>query len=67
MGPAKTSPVASLRVFWACHAASRSAALAARAVGRSVKYQRSISGPMRARIGARSLSAITPNTAWVVG
>lgn len=41
--------------------------LAARGVGRSVKYQRSISGPMRARMGARSLSAMTPNTPCVVG
>ena len=41
--------------------------LAARGVGKSVQYQRSTSGDSTASMGARSLSAIAPNTAWVVG
>ena len=43
------------------------AALAARGSGRSQKYQRSISGLTRWNIGSRSLSAMAPKTACVVG
>ena len=41
--------------------------VAARAVGRPVKYHLSTKGCSRANMGARSLSAIAPNTAWVQG
>ena len=41
--------------------------LAARGVGKSAKYQRSTSGSMRCSIGVKSLSAMAPKTACVVG
>jgi len=67
MGSACTLDAVSVRVFCACQVCCKSAALAARGNGKSVKYHLSTIGLTFCSMGKRSLSAMAPSTAWVVG